>query len=355
MKPFIYNAMPGRVVFGSGVLSAIADEARGQGCKRVLVLSTAGRRAMGEAAVQCLGDLSVGLFDGAAMHTPVEVTERAMQVMRETGADGVVSIGGGSAVGLSKAIAARTNVPQIVVVTTYAGSEATPILGETREGVKTTRRGPEILPEVIVYDVDLTLDLPLEISLPSGINAMAHAVEGLYAVDANPPISLLAEEGLRAMASALPRIKVDPRDVEARSDALYGAWACSAVMGSVSLGLHHKLCHTLGGTLGLPHAQTHAVMLPYVTAFNATVAPEAMARIARALGVRDAAVGLHDLARSLGAPQSLQEIGARKEGLERVADLVVATPYPNPRPIERGLISDLLVDAYWGRASFRSV
>lgn len=354
MKPFVYNAMPGRVVFGSGVLNQVAEEARGQGCTRVLVLSTPGRRAMGEMAAERLGGFCAGLFDGAAMHTPVEVTERAMEMMRETGADGVLSIGGGSAVGLSKAIAARTDVPQIVVVTTYAGSEATPILGETRDGVKTTRRGMEILPEVIVYDVDLTLDLPLEISLPSGLNAMAHGVEGLYAVDANPPISLLAEEGLRAMAAALPRIKADPHDREARSDALYGAWACSAVMGSVSLGLHHKLCHTLGGTLGLPHAQTHAVMLPYVTAFNAPVAPEAMARIARALGVADAAVGLHDLARALGAPLSLQEIGAPHEGLDRVADLVVGTPYPNPRAIERGPVRALLEDAYLGRASFRS-
>lgn len=353
MTPFVYNAMPGRVVFGSGVLDQVADEARGQGCTRVLVLTTPGRRGMGEMAVERLGGLCAGLFDGAAMHTPVEVTERAMQMMRETGADGVLSIGGGSAVGLSKAIAARTNVPQIVVVTTYAGSEATPILGETRDGVKTTRRGPEILPEVIVYDVDLTLDLPLEISLPSGINAMAHAVEGLYAVDANPPISLLAEEGLRALAAALPRIKADPHDREARSDALYGAWACSAVMGSVSLGLHHKLCHTLGGTLGLPHAQTHAVMLPYVVAFNAPAAPQAMARVARALGVPDAAVGLHDLARLLGAPLSLRAIGAPREGLDRVADLVVASPYANPRPIERGPIRDLLEDAFLGRASFR--
>ena len=354
MKSFVYNAMPGRVVFGFGVLDRLAEEARGQGCSRVLVLSTAGRRAMGEAAAAQLGDLCVGLFDGAAMHTPVEVTERAMQVMRDTGADGVVSIGGGSAVGLSKAIAARTDVPQIVVVTTYAGSEATPILGETRDGVKTTRRGMEILPEVIVYDVELTLDLPLEVSLPSGINAMAHAVEGLYAVDANPPISLLAEEGLRAMSGALPRIKADPHDRDARSEALYGAWACSAVMGSVSLGLHHKLCHTLGGTLGLPHAQTHAVMLPYVTAFNAPAAPEAMVRIARALGVSDAAVGLHDLARSLCAPLSLREIGAAEEGLDRVADLVVASPYSNPRPVEREPIRALLQDAFSGHATFRA-
>jgi alcohol dehydrogenase class IV len=261
-----------------------------------------------------------------------------------------VALGGGSTTGLGKAIALRTDLLQIVVPTTYAGSEATPILGQTEGGLKTTQRGPKILPEVIIYDVDLTLTLPVALSATSGINAIAHAVEGLYTQDANPIVSLIAEEGIRALGQALPAIYRDPQNRDARSDALYGAWACGVVLGSVGMALHHKLCHTLGGTFDLPHAETHTVVLPHAVAYNAAAAPEAMARVARALGVSDAARGLYDLAVSLGAPTSLKALGMREHDLDRAADLAVANPYWNPRPIERRAIRALLDDAYFGRS-----
>jgi alcohol dehydrogenase class IV len=283
------------------------------------------------------------------MHTPVEVTEQAMQKVRETGADCTVALGGGSTTGLGKAIALRTDLPQIVIPTTYAGSEATPILGETKDGLKTTQRSPKILPEVIVYDVDLTLTLPVGLSATSGMNAIAHAVEGLYTQDANPIVSLMAEEGVRALASALPKIAADPGDREARSDALYGAWLCGVVLGSVGMALHHKLCHTLGGTFDLPHAETHTVVLPHAAAYNAPAAPEAMARVARALGATDAPQGLYDLAKRLGAPLALRDIGMPEDGLDRAADLAVANPYWNPRPIDRAGVRRLLGDAFYGR------
>jgi maleylacetate reductase len=277
------------------------------------------------------------------------VTERAMQAVRDSGADCTVALGGGSTTGLGKAIALRTDLPQIVIPTTYAGSEATPILGETRDGLKTTQKSPKILPEVIVYDVDLTLTLPPGLSATSGMNAIAHAVEGLYTQDANPIVSLMAEEGIRALGLALPRIVRDPGDREARSDALYGAWLCGVVLGSVGMALHHKLCHTLGGTFDLPHAETHTVVLPHAAAYNAPAAPEAMARVARALGVKEATTGLYDLAKGLGAPIALKDIGMPEAGLDRAADLAVANPYWNPRPIERDGIRALLDDAFWGR------
>jgi alcohol dehydrogenase class IV len=349
MQPFVYASAPSRVVFGSGTSERIADEVKALGCSRALVLSTPQQEADARRLADRLGPLAAGVFPGAVMHTPVEVTERAMQVVREAGADCTVALGGGSTTGLGKAIALRTDLPQIVIPTTYAGSEATPILGETRDGLKTTQKSPKILPEVIVYDVDLTLTLPPGLSATSGMNAIAHAVEGLYTQDANPIVSLMAEEGIRALGSALPRILRDPSDRDARSDALYGAWLCGVVLGSVGMALHHKLCHTLGGTFDLPHAETHTVVLPHAAAYNAPAAPEAMARVAKALGVKDAPQGLYDLAKGLGAPTALKDIGMPESGLDRAADLAVANPYWNPRPIERGAIRALVDDAFFGR------
>jgi alcohol dehydrogenase class IV len=349
MQPFTYVGAPSRVVFGFGTLERVPDEVRALGCRRALVLSTPQQADAARDLSERLGGLSAGLFTEAAMHTPVEITERAMAVVRESGADCTVALGGGSTTGLGKAIALRTDLPQIVIPTTYAGSEATPILGETKDGLKTTQKSPKILPEVIVYDVDLTLTLPPGLSAASGMNAIAHAVEGLYTQDANPIVSLMAEEGIRALGAALPRIMRDPADREARSDALYGAWLCGVVLGSVGMALHHKLCHTLGGTFDLPHAETHTVVLPHAAAYNAPAAPEAMARVARALGVADAPTGLYDLAKGLGAPTALKDIGMPETGLDRAADLAVANPYWNPRPIERAGIRALLDDAFWGR------
>jgi maleylacetate reductase len=292
MHPFVYEALPTRVVFGSGTFSQLRPEAERLGVRRVLVLSTPGRgEAQAREIATLLGDLAVGIHAGAVMHTPIEATERALQVVRELGADAVVAVGGGSTTGLGKAIALRTDLPQIVIPTTYAGSEMTPILGETRDGMKTTQRTPKVLPEVVIYDVDLTLGLPPAIAATSGMNAMAHAVEALYANDRNPVISLMAEEGIRSLARALPGIIDNPHDREARADALYGAWLCGACLGAVGMALHHKLCHVLGGAFDLPHAETHTIVLPHAAAYNAPAAPDAMERIARALGVTDAARG----------------------------------------------------------------
>ncbi len=238
-------------------------------------------------------------------------------------------------------------MPQIVVPTTYAGSEMTPILGETRNGVKTTQRSLKVLPEVVIYDVDLTLTLPVSLSGTSGINAIAHAVEGLYAPEKNPVIAFLAEEGIRAMASALPRIVGSPFDKDARSDALYGAWLCGVVLGSVGMGLHHKLCHTLGA-FDLPHAETHTIVLPHALAYNAPAIPDALAAIGRALGVSNAAQGLFDLAGAVGAKRSLREIGMPHDGIARAVELATAAPYPNPRPLEREAMRALIENAWRG-------
>ncbi len=346
---FTYTALPGRVIFGSGTLPRIPDEVRALGCQRALVLSTAEQKDSAAQVAALLGPLCAATFTRAAMHTPVEVTESAMQVASEVRADCTVAVGGGSTTGLGKAIALRTDLPQIVVPTTYAGSEATPILGETAAGRKTTQRSMKVLPEVVIYDVDLTLTLPSALSVTSGINAIAHAVEALYTQDANPVTSMMAEQGTEALAHALPAIVKNPLDKEARSEALLGAWLCGVCLGSVGMALHHKLCHTLGGSFNLPHAETHTVVLPHAVAYNSAAAPEAMKRIARALGASSAAAGLFDLAASLGAPTTLKSLGMPEDALDRAAELATSSPYWNPRPIDRAGIRALLEDAFYGR------
>jgi maleylacetate reductase len=348
MQDFVYHSAPMRVVFGAGTLRQLPEELTRLGVSRALVLATPRQTTQVADISDLIGGRLAGVFTGAVMHTPVDVTEQAMAKVRQVDADCVIAIGGGSTTGLGKAIALRTDLPQIVLPTSYAGSEMTPILGETRGGIKTTQSSPKILPEVVIYDVDLTMAMPARLSATSGINAIAHAVEALYARDRNPIISLMAQEGIGTLAHALPRICAQPNDKAARSDALCGAWLCGVCLGAVGMALHHKLCHTLGGLFNLPHAETHTVILPHALAYNSAAAPDAVARIATALGVTDPARGLHDLARQLGAPQSLHAIGMPESGIDQAADLAVTNPYWNPRPIERTAIRDLIARAWRG-------
>jgi len=349
MEPFVYQAQSQRVVFGSGTIAAVCEEVNRLGCSRVLVLSTPQQEESAATVARGLGKLRVGTFAKAAMHTPNEVTERALRLVAQLKADSIVSLGGGSTTGLGKAIALRTELPQIVVPTTYAGSEATPILGETQDGRKTTMRSASVLPEVIVYDVELTMSLPIALSVTSGLNAIAHAVEARYARERNPVISLLALEGTRALASALPLIVANPRDRDARSDALYGAWACGTCLGAVGMALHHKICHVLGGTFNLPHAETHAVVLPHAVAYNEPATAALLRPLADVLGATNTALGLFDLATRLGAPKTLAEIGMPHDGIAAAADEIAASPYWNPRPVEREGVLHLLEDAFAGR------
>jgi len=346
---FVYQSLPGRVVFGEGALAKLLEEVERLGAKRALVLSTPPQRGDADKVSAMLGARSAGVYAQAVMHVPIETARAAVAEAKRLGADCAVTIGGGSTTGLGKAIALESSIPIVAIPTTYAGSEMTPIYGVTEAGLKKTGRDPRVLPRTVIYDPLLTLGLPAQLTATSGMNAIAHAVEGLYAQDANPITSLMAEEGIRALAMGLPRAVVKPDDVAARADCLYGAWLCGAVLGAVGMALHHKLCHTLGGSFNLPHAETHAIVLPHAVAYNRAAAPEAMARVQRALAAGDAATALYDLAARLGAPMALQQIGMRADDLERAADTATRSPYPNPRPIERAAIRQLLEDAFHGR------
>jgi len=347
---WIYRTVPQRIVFGTGTRKRIREEARLAGIARAMVVSTPGHAARADELAALLGDCCQTRFSGARMHTPVPVTEEAVARAAQHDVDGIVAIGGGSAIGLAKAIALRTDIIQLVLPTTYAGSEMTDIVGQTVGGTKQTARDPKVMPEVVVYDVELTSTLPAIQSVTSGMNAIAHAIEGLYAENTNPLVAVIAEEGVRALGSALPRVSRVLDDMSARSEALYGAWLCGTVLGATSMALHHKLCHVLGGTFDLPHAETHAVLLPHTIAYNAPAAPVAIARVARALGggVRDVPSRLFDLVRDAGAPVSLRALGLPGDALECAADLAAANPYWNPRPLERDGIRRLLDNAWHG-------
>ena len=346
--PFVYEALPTRVIFGSGARASVHDEASRLNMKRILVLHGPPHVEIADVIASQLGDRYAGTFSGARMHTPVAVTEEALLLVAQLQVDGLVAIGGGSTTGLAKALALRIDLPQIILPTTYAGSEMTPILGETMDGLKTTIRNAKVLPETVIYDIDLTLDLPAGLSGVSGMNAVAHAVEALYATNANPVISALALQSIRSLVRALPAIHVDPSNRGARADALYGAWLAGICLGSVGMALHHKLCHTLGGTFDLPHAETHAIVLPHALAYNAPAIPDVIAALADALGADNVPVALQDVNRKIGAPRGLRELGMPEDGISRAVELALATPYQNPRPLTREGLHQLIARAYNG-------
>jgi len=352
MEAFVYNANPGRVIFGAGSRFKIADEVRAMNAGKAMVISTPPQSEAAHRLAQELGELAAGVFDQAIMHVPVETARAGVEAAEQMGAGCTIAVGGGSTIGLAKAIALETGKPILALPTTYAGSEMTPIWGITEAGIKTTGRDLRVLPRTVIYDPELLVTLPGFITGPSGMNAIAHCVEALYAENANPIISMMAEEGIRAIGRSLQTAVDQPDSIAARADTLYGAWLAGASLGAVGMALHHKLCHTLGGSFNLPHAEVHTLIIPYATAFNTSAAPDAIRRVACALGGREAdeAAGLlFDLNRAIGAPQTLAELGMTEADLDTAADIASQNPYYNPRKVTREGIRQLLDDAFHGR------
>ena len=349
MPEFVYEALPMRVRFAWGALEHLAAEMDHLGLRRVLVLATPEQKELAVAVADALGERAAGVFAEARMHVPVELASRAREEAHRLAADGCLAVGGGSTIGLGKAVALDSGLPIIAVPTTYAGSEMTPIWGLTENGEKRTGRDSRVLPAAVVYDPALTTSLPTSLSVTSAVNAMAHAVEALYAPDASPVISLMAEEGVRALTNALPGIVVDGSSRQPRETALYGAWLCGACLGATTMSLHHKICHSLGGSLDLPHAPSHTVVLPHVLAFNQAAAPGMRRAVARALDTTgDPARRLWDLLREWGAPTSLRELGMPRADISLVAGQVLAKPYTNPRPVTDSDLRGLITRAWSG-------
>ncbi|KAI5461883.1 putative maleylacetate reductase [Mariannaea sp. PMI_226] len=356
MKAFEYNILPNRVIFGSGSVKKLPAEIKRLNLFRPLILCTPGKAnyALRLSDIMQAASITVaGIFPHAIPHTPVRVTEEATAVFESVAADCVVSIGGGSVVGLGKAVSIRTEIPHISIPTTYSGSEMTPILGETHNGHKITRSDPKILPTVVLYDPDLTMTLPPAICSTSGVNAIAHAIEALYAKNGNPITSMLALEGIKALAEALPQIVQDPLSQPPRNRALYGAWLCGTVLGSSSMGLHHKLCHVLGGSFALPHAETHAIVLPHALSYNAPAIPEQMAKLATIFpgSNGDALNGLDLLLEQLQLPRGLKDLGMKDSDIDIAAEIATGNEYPNPRALEPECIRELIRRAWAGESA----
>jgi maleylacetate reductase len=345
---FVHDTLPQRVCFGSGQAAAnLRNEVAGLGAGRVMLIATKNTMHLAD---EIAADVQVALrHDEVVMHVPLDVAERAREAAAQSHVDALVSVGGGSATGLAKAIAMTTGLPIIAVPTTYAGSEATPVWGLTEGAAKTTGVDLRVLPKVIVYDAALTTSLPVPLSVASGLNALAHCVDAMWGPNADPINAALAAEGIRSLAAGLPRVVSDPEGLEGREHALYAAYLSAAAFASAGSALHHKICHVLGGKYNLPHAQTHAVVLPYVLAFNGPAAPEAERRIAAAFGSATALGGLQALRQQLQAPQALGDYGFHEGSIAEAADAILpSVPPSNPRPVTAADLRALLRAAWSG-------
>ncbi|MDQ0678827.1 maleylacetate reductase [Arthrobacter pascens] len=345
---FEHVALGQRVLFGTGKAAEnLAAEVERLGAQKVMVIASEFEATIAD--VVCAGISPVLRWDQVVMHVPVEVAEKARAAAAEHEIDLLVCVGGGSTTGLAKAVALTSGIQIVAVPTTYAGSEATNVWGLTDAARKTTGVDDSVLPVSVVYDAGLTLSLPVEMSVASGLNGMAHCIDSLWAPRADPINAALAAEGIRALNQGLPLIKADPQDLQGREQALYGAYLSAVAFASAGSGMHHKICHVLGGTFNLPHAQTHATVLSYVLAFNAPAAPEAAARAAAAFGAEDALTGLNRLRDILDAPKALADYGFTEGNIPEAVRIALPTiPASNPRKVTAENLTRLLITATVG-------
>lgn len=347
VRAFPYRMLSWNVVFGVGAIERLPGEMDRLGLANALVLTTPGQAAGGRELLATLGDRAVGHFDQAAMHVPAETVDQATHVARQLAADCTVSIGGGSTIGLGKALASRLGLRNVAIPTTYAGSEMTNIWGITEGSRKDTGRDDAVMPDLAIYDPELTLTLSPAVTASSGLNALAQAVANVPSNDAD--VAAMALEAVRLISRHLPIVVNNPAAVDARSELLWGACLAGGALGAGTTGLHHRLCHILGGTFGTPHAETHAVLLPHSVACNAAATGQAVRKIAEAMGVADAAIGIFELAEAIGAPRALKDLGIEPGDLERVVAIAMETPISDAAPVTEPALRKLLEDAFLGR------
>jgi alcohol dehydrogenase class IV len=348
MINFSYKALPWNIVFGAGALKKLPEELDKLGYSRALVLATPQQTAQGQDLVKLLGDRAVGLFDQAVMHVPAETVALAVKEVDRLNADCSVSIGGGSTTGLGKALALKLDLPNIAIPTSYAGSEMTNIWGITENERKVTGRDDRVVPTLTLYDPELTMTMPPQFAGPSGLNAMAQAAVNIASGEVNPIVTMMAVDAVRALSNSLPIVISDPGNVDARAEALYGASLAGGSLGMGTTGLHHRLCHTFGGTFNTPHAETHTILLPHCVAYNAASTAEGTRRLASAMGVKNAALGIFELAKTVGAFTALKDIGIKESDLDRAAAVATETPVNNPEPVTTERVRALLQNAYEG-------
>ena len=351
MEAFQHTFYPGRVLFGPGSISKLGGEIKLLGAERVLFCCTPGRRIELEAIIAPLDNLKVGICDIAEQYVPAHVAEKGQDIARETNADCVVSYGGGTSVGLAKAIALKLDIPIISAVTTYSGSEMTDLQAILTDGKRIGYQSPSMLPKTVIYDPEKSMGVPLKILIPSGINGIAHGVEAFYSQGTSPVNRILAGEGIKSLSSALRLLSSGKDSIEARGDGFYGSWLCGVTLSSAGVALHHKAAHVLGNTFGLEHSLVHSMVLPHSVAYNRKGIGSVIEGISAALGDKnkDAAQALYELISEIGIPTALKSLGMPREGVDLAAKMIAEAPYPNPVPIEFNRILKMVEDAWEGR------
>lgn len=347
---FRHATLGQRILFGAGKAAEhLASEIARLGAHRIMLIAAPAEQDL---AVSITRDLQITLnHDDVAPHVPIDKAEGARRVAEENAIDLIITVGGGSTTGLAKAIAMDHPIPIVAVPTTYAGSEATNVWGLTKAGRKTTGIQDSVLPVSVIYDSHLTLSLPIDLTVASGLNAIAHCIDSMWAPRTNPINQALAAEGIRALATGLPGVIAEPGGIDGRDQCLYGAYLSAVAFASAGSGMHHKICHVLGGTYNLPHAQTHAAVLPRVLEYNAQKAPHASERIAAALDAEEPAAGLWDLYTRIDAPTALRDFGFQEDNIPEAASIALKSiPDSNPRPVDQESIEQLLHDAWSGTA-----
>ena len=345
---FDHATLAQRVLFGTGrAVDNVGTSVTALGAQRVLLIAGSSATELADAIAASIP--VVARIQEVEQHVPAANAAKAVAVAEDGNVDLVIAIGGGSAVGLAKIVACETGLPIVAVPTTFSGSEATDVWGITRDGRKTTGSDPRALPKVVIYDAALSSTLPTRLAVASGVNAIAHAVDGFWAPRADPINTALGAEGLRALVPSLRTIVADPHDVGARERTIYGAYLAAVAFASAGSGIHHKICHALGGTFNLPHAETHSVMIGYVAAFNSSSAPDAADRITAALGSASTGSGFFALRQDLGTPASLRELGFEESDISAAAKIILPSiPASNPRPVSGHDLEALLRAAWAG-------
>ena len=348
---FTWSAFPSRVVFAAGALQRVPDEiARLEAHHALLVAGGASTQDAFDTLRGALGDRCVGVVRTSTQHGPSGVADDAVRVARELNADSVVTLGGGSVIGLGKAIVQACDVPLVAIPTTYSGSEMTPIWGRTSDGRKQTWSDVRVLPRTVVYDPELCLGMPPRLAAASGMNALAHCLEALWSAGANPITSVLARNGGRRLIDGLPRVIENLGDLDAHAGNLVGACLAGAALAQAGTAIHHRTCHVLGGGWNLPHAETHAVVLPHSTALVAARRPQAMAEVRKLLDADDPSAAVFELLIGLRLPLSLEALGLPEDALDEAARRVVDACRNDPIAPDEAAVRRMLDDAFFGRA-----
>jgi maleylacetate reductase len=346
---FVHEQLPQRIVFGWGRVDEITAEIDRLARTRVMLIAERSTAAVADKVRRGLGARFITAVPEARPHVPRDQADAARAQAAGESIDAIVTVGGGSATGLGKAIALEHAAVVVAIPTTYAGSEVTPIYGITDQRVKRTGRDGRVLPATVVYDPWVTTTLPPRVTASSGMNAIAHCAEALYAASQSPLATTVADNAMEFLREALPVCVHEPSHKAARTNALYGAYLAGSVLATTGMAVHHRICHVLGGSFGLPHGDVNAVVLPHALAFNEPAARDALAIVARAFRANTAAPGLFDFALSLGAPTSLRELGMRAADLRRAAEIVTEERFYNPRPVRTEDVLDILEAAFEGR------